>query len=1039
MSHTFSGVRRAGLARRRNGLLDLTIVAALCVVALFVAAVTPAAAIPTGRTLDLRVLVISSGDAGTDLGRGLVVPMLDEVGVPYDVLDARTESLTADRLASQSAGRYNGIILTEAVLYDPGSPTGSAFTAGEWAILHDYERAFDVRESVISGFPGTYPQFGLDYGMTDIVAGAPFLGRWVPPAGVTTFEYVNTAHPLPITDYALNARPLQLYAGEPSPAPAAPGVEKLLVLDDDPTKTFVSILHYDDGREVLLSTITNASYLIHSQVLAYEFLSFATRGLFVGGRYAYLAAHADDLFIGDTMWNPATNRTDEDNLVRLTADGFTNAIAAQQRLRGEHPRAADFVVDFPFNGAGAQTARVPSVVVGSAADTYLKQREPHKNFGTDSAAEVNAKAGENERTLLRFPVPVGPNAPVTAAALTVYSDDHQVPVQLCPVSAAWDEGIKKDNQDANWTLARTGVPWATPGGDYDPSACVAATLPDHDFVTVDVTPIVASWASGARPNNGLVVVATDQGNARVKTREEGNVDKRPSLRVDFGSPTGPVTVPDLALGTAGDTYLRQNEPAKPFGQDNDAMVKLKGDGTDEKRALLAFDVPPRRLPAVATAMLDLYTEGALIAAKACPIVDTRWEQAGATWQVARAGVPWPAGPGGAYDAAECEDFQFVNNAKVQVDITSMVEQWQTGDLPNFGLVVIATSLGEGRIKTADEANEAKRPALRLSFQPLAPDGLTTAVQANADRFRYINHTLSHRDMDVSNGTSYDEARYDIELNRTAWDLLGLPRRTANDPLLISGDHSGLREDRGTDLDPTDDLPYPGARNVEFLRAASDAGVRYLGSDASLANQNVEAYVPGFEGRLLLLPRYPTSVFYNVTTPQAMTDEYNYLFYERFVDAGQNPCVIPGAICVPRTYQQILDAEADTTLRHILSYRQWPHFFHESNVNPYDAAGSTLLFDWLDAVLDRYEALLALPLKNLPYDVIAQQTTDRLAAAGAHVRGVLDLDTGQVTISADAPVRSLVTGVGGGELYGGQRIATLDVGPIPRTVGIDPAL
>jgi hypothetical protein len=112
------------------------------------------------------------------------------------------------------------------------------------------------------------------------------------------------------------------------------------------------------------------------------------------------------------------------------------------------------------------------------------------------------------------------------------------------------------------------------------------------------------------------------------------------------------------------------------------------------------------------------------------------------------------------------------------------------------------------------------------------------------------------------------------------------------------------------------------------------------------------------------------------------------------------------------------------------------------VNPYDAAGSTLLFDWLDAVLDRYEALLTLPLKNLPYDVIAQQTADRLAARAAHVRGVLDLDTGQVTISADAPVRSLVTGIAataGGELYGGQRIATLDVGPTPRTTGIDPAL
>lgn len=488
------GTQKAAITSRvaatgRSGMRRfLAVVAMIAALAASVAA--PAGAAPTGRTVELRVLVIATGDSATDLGRGLMVPMLDEIGAAYDVLDARAQDLTAARLGTATAGRYNGIILTEGVLYDPGSPSGSAFTAAEWTLLHDYERSFGVRESVISGFPGTYPQFGLDYGMTDIVSGTSFVGRWVPPAGVSAFEYVNTANPFPITDFAFNAQPLRLYAGEPSTAPAAPQVEKLLVLDADQDKTFVSILHYDDGREVLLSTITNAVYLIHSQVLAYEFLNYATRGLFVGGRHAYLAAHADDLFIDDALWDPGADRTDETQVARLSAEGLTNAVVAQQRLRDQHPSAADFVVDFPFNGIGAQTVQVPSVVLPSAADTAIKEHDPNKNFGTDSSADVLNQAGNTKRALLRFAVPTDPNAPVTGAKLTLYSDDHQVPVRLCPVTTAWDEGTKKDNQDANWTLARTGVPWTRPGGDFDASACVSATLPDHDTVTVDVAPIV---------------------------------------------------------------------------------------------------------------------------------------------------------------------------------------------------------------------------------------------------------------------------------------------------------------------------------------------------------------------------------------------------------------------------------------------------------------------------------------------------------------------------------------------------------------------
>ena len=58
------------------------------------------------------------------------------------------------------------------------------------------------------------------------------------------------------------------------------------------------------------------------------------------------------------------------------------------------------------------------------------------------------------------------------------------------------------------------------------------------------------------------------------------------------------------------------------------------------------------------------------------------------------------------------------------------------------------------------------------------------------------------------------------------------------------------------------------------------------------------------------------------------------------------------------------AEADSALRNMLTFKKWPHFFHQSNLAKYDERGNTLLFDWLNAVFTKYERLLTLPVKNL---------------------------------------------------------------------------
>jgi hypothetical protein len=334
------------------------------------------------------------------------------------------------------------------------------------------------------------------------------------------------------------------------------------------------------------------------------------------------------------------------------------------------------------------------------------------------------------------------------------------------------------------------------------------------------------------------------------------------------------------------------------------------------------------------------------------------------------------------------------------------------------------------------------------------EDLVAAVVANKADFRFINHTFTHADMDkpptpanatcvYDTFTTVSPIEAEITRNRTVWGLLGLPEQSENNQVLVTGNHSGLKDRKCTD-DQADDVHFDeGGANSLFLQAAANMGVDYLASDSSQRSQNIEQYISHYDGsetNRLMLPRWPTNVFYNVTNPTELTSEYNYIFYQRFIDAGQDPCQVPGAICAPRDYAQILLAEADTAFRHMLTFNKWPHFFHQSNVAKYDASGSTLQFDWLKAVFTEYGRLFKLPVRSYPYYQIGSDTKESISKRSAAVHAVWNRGTNQVILSADKAVANLpVTGVSGGELYGGQYIRHINITLNPAVYPVDRGL
>ena len=857
------------------------LLAAMLMVIGVAAATLPTAGAATGRQVDLRVLVVSAGNRSEDVALELMVRTLDKMSVPYDIVDSRRTDLTTAQLyVDANHGRYNGVILTVSDLYQPTG--GSGFTAAEWTTLHDYERFFSVRESVVSGFPTWDPSLGLDYGMGGygIVGTAattgPVAAQWKAPAGGTDlFEYVNTANPLDITDFA--------FTGVPRNDPAAPTVTPLLVNPAD-QNPLISKLTYSDGREVLLSTISNAWYFVHSNVLAYEFVKFATKGLFIGSRQVYLSVHTDDLFIEDELWDPAT-RAPSTNSYRMTPADVTATVSNTNAVHANHPLAAGFQPIFAFNGYGAGngTQIVPNESYTPTADTELRRAScfliffcsstVNRNFGAATNATISRVTTDNSRMLVRFDNQLALGDPtITAATLTLtgaaQSGSGTRSAQVCRVTEDWTEGTgtaaTNVATDASWSHRTGTTNWTTAGGSYDATNCVAFSLRRSGATAVNITPIFQQWAAG-KPDYGVIVI-----------------------------PTSAALV---------DTSINTRETA-------------------------------------------------------------------------------------------------------------------TG-----------------------------KPTLTLTFPTTTADPLTASVVANKSQFGFINHTYATRQMDrvcpeepnpqpvLCDVTNYLTARNEISRNRTVWQALGLPDFTAGTDYLLSDSHAGVYDRRSTESDPTDDIPYPQGLNPNFFRAMQDLGVKYVATDSSRPGQNVEAPTPGYS--LFTSPRYPTAMWVNSSTPAENTDQYNWIFHDRFVAAGQNPCLDPAAICTTRTWDQILSSEADLTMLHMVSGSMWPHYMHQINLRAYDGTHQ-LEFDWLNAVMSRYEKNLKLPVLTLkPWEI--GQIEQRLAVSRTqNVRGTLDLDSGTVTLVADGAAQPTVTGLAGGTIYGGESQLVTSVSATPTTYAIDPA-
>jgi hypothetical protein len=262
-------------------------------------------------------------------------------------------------------------------------------------------------------------------------------------------------------------------------------------------------------------------------------------------------------------------------------------------------------------------------------------------------------------------------------------------------------------------------------------------------------------------------------------------------------------------------------------------------------------------------------------------------------------------------------------------------------------------------------------------------------------FHWISHTFTHENLD---NVSASQARDELNQNTSsAQNQLGLPGYEVSE--LVTPDVSGLG-------------------NPNFLTAAYDLGVRYVVSDTSLAGYNNPTPNTGIANPLqpgiLMIPRHPNNLFFNVATPADWTAEYN--------------CIYRSYWQRDLSYEEIANIESDRLLTYLLKGDADPWMFHQTNLDAYDGT-RTLLTDLLSATLAKYQALYTLPIASPKMWQIGGRMIERADYDASGVAATLD-PRGVVIVRVTRPAVIPITGllIPWSEYYGGQPITRMWMTP-----------
>ena len=225
------------------------------------------------------------------------------------------------------------------------------------------------------------------------------------------------------------------------------------------------------------------------------------------------------------------------------------------------------------------------------------------------------------------------------------------------------------------------------------------------------------------------------------------------------------------------------------------------------------------------------------------------------------------------------------------------------------------------------------------------DTLLTWWQDHLDSFGFLSHTFTHEAQD---NATYSDIYKEISFNQ-AWmaqvGISGATHFTSNGiiPPAITGLHNG-----------------------DALQAWWDNGItNCVGDNTRSALLNSEnamwpyftvSSTDGFDG-MQVNPRWATRIYYDCCTPQCTLDEW----INTSTGSG--------------TFDDLMEAEKDDTMRHFFGLYHDPYMFHQGNLRNYDTDPITVngvseqwsLFQvWVETIVQEFVRLVDWPLVTIKH-------------------------------------------------------------------------
>ncbi len=307
-------------------------------------------ATPSGR-LEMKILIISAADDDSDMNAAK--NMLDEIGVPYDVLLARDHDLTTSMLAKANGdGNYYGIILSEGGLqYESNGSYPSALSNSEWDLLHQYEKDYNVRQLTMYTNGVVWSDKLIeDYGLRVV---APYPNDHVDTTNQAHNVRFTTAGKAVFSTPKANAIiPIRYAYTYLTKLESGGGITATPLITDNAGNILAATSKSADGRERLALTFANNPYVIHSKILSYDLVRWLTRDLFLGDKQYYFGLDQDDWFAPTETWDASVHAINGE--YRLTAHDAVNAVRQQETIKNRYSFVRNsqypFAYTMAFNG-----------------------------------------------------------------------------------------------------------------------------------------------------------------------------------------------------------------------------------------------------------------------------------------------------------------------------------------------------------------------------------------------------------------------------------------------------------------------------------------------------------------------------------------------------------------------------------------------------------------------------------------------------------------------------------------------------------------